>query len=157
MSRATKAILHHASDLSQEERHQYCPLGQDSWCGQKKDEANNKSTWQPRLSLPKPIFAVLKPTFDFLSSPALLEGCRNCLTQNQNESLHHLVWSIVPKDQYHSAPKVQLGINLGVLQFNQGMTRTAELLYDSLGMQVSESSQVCLQTLDAGRIRRAED
>ena len=65
-------------------------------------------------------FQELKPIFSRLADISLLASCGRGLTQNSNESLHRLVWSFVPKEQFNSPNEVQLGIDLGVLIYNVG-------------------------------------
>lgn len=121
MSTETKAILHH---YSEDADHTYCPNGINSWCKWKTDQETGDNTYTPVSNpLPAAVVQILKPVFDSLSDPNLLQGCKNCLTQNQNESLHHVVWGYAPKDQYHSAHEVDLAISLGVSTFNTGISK----------------------------------
>ena len=57
-------------------------------------------------------FQELKPIFSRLADISLLASCGRGLTQSCNESLHRLVWSFVPKEQFNSPNEVQLGIDL---------------------------------------------
>ncbi|XP_076082651.1 uncharacterized protein LOC143053758 [Mytilus galloprovincialis] len=44
----------------------------------------------------KVVVQILKPVFEKLSDEKLLTGAEKCLTQNQNESLHPVIWSYLP-------------------------------------------------------------
>jgi hypothetical protein len=100
MQKATQAILKHYTDPP---NHEDCPDGESSWCLKKRDAATGQHQYlPPKHPLAPAVVTVLKPVFDDLSRSTLLAGCVNCYTQNQNESFHHLLWSILPKDQFHS-------------------------------------------------------
>ena len=71
---------------------------------------------------------VLQPIFQRLSNPVLLEGSKDCFTQNPNESLHHLVWDKCPKSSFAGAATVEIAACLGMLEFNGGHHCYAELL-----------------------------
>ena len=70
-----------------------------------------------------PIVEVVKPVFDRLGDADFLAGCEKCLTQNPNESLHHVIWGLAPKEQYTSPRETSLAVGLGCLLFNSGIPR----------------------------------
>ena len=61
---------------------------------------------------------VLKPVFEKLSSLQLLQGAEKCLIQNK--SLHHVIWSCLPKGEYYSPSETELGTALAIGHFNDG-------------------------------------
>lgn len=153
MSTETKAILHH---YSEDADHTYCPNGINSWCKWKTDQETGDNTYTPVSNpLPAAVVQILKPVFDSLSDPNLLQGCKNCLTQNQNESLHHVVWGYAPKDQYHSAHEVDLAISLGVLTFNTGISKCMNIILPSSGLRFTEKMQHVFGKIDCVRIYEA--
>lgn len=158
MSQATKAILWHNTNFPPEERHQFCPTGESSWCKYQNDIAQNGvSTYVPKQKgLDIAVHDACLPTFKFLWSTDFLEGCKNCLTQNQNESLHHVVWSVVPKEQYHSANEVTVGINIGILMFNTGLQNTVQTILSTLNIKVSNRGLNILHRVDGDRIYRSQ-
>ena len=157
MSRASKAILWHNSEFPPEERHKYCPAKADTWCRWQKDVFDHGySEYIPRYKgLPKSIHQAILPTFEFLSSSDFLEGCKNCYTQNQNESLHHVIWSYVPKSQRHSSAEVSLGVNLGITAFNTGFKLTMCGVLDKLNISLSNRAKMLMANIDTKRIYRS--
>ena len=154
MSDATLAILYHYSEKAD---HSYCPKVKDSWCKWQSDVITGETTYTP-VSNPLPLAVVeqIKPVFEFLSNKKLLQGCVNCLTQNQNESLHHAVWRFVPKDQYHSSNEVEVGIRMGILKFNEGITKMSESMFDACGIKYTENMERQYYKMDKDRIYCAE-
>ena len=104
MVRATKAILYHSSQLyglahqqavdrvkdgrhdnihfydhdscpsSEEQRHQFCPIGMESWCKWQKDKAAGTKTYDPdKARIPHAIFHAVHDIIDSLSNRELLE------------------------------------------------------------------------------------
>ena len=122
MSKATHAILKHYSSTPENPRHEDCPQGASSWCSFNRDSATGESTHEPiKDPLPPAIIKVVQPIFDRLGSEQFLAGCENCLDQNNNESLHHVIWGMSPKEQFTSQEEASLAVSLGVLLFNNGM------------------------------------
>ena len=133
MSQATMAILKHYSDLPGDQQHEDCPERLDSWCKFKVDLARNDSniTFIPvKNPIAKALYDVLLPTFVALSDRRLLSACEQGKDQNANESLHAVIWNILPKEQFHSPHEVSLGINLAVMIFNNGQMRTMTEMLD---------------------------
>jgi hypothetical protein len=155
MCRQTMAILKHYSDLPREERHGDCPPGINSWCKHQQDLAREdgvttyKDTKHPFAPA---VYEVLLPMFTALSNKKLLEGCVQCLTQNANESLHHCIWNLVPKDTYHSPMEISLGINLAVSIFNDGQLSTMTAVMEHEYVTVSQQSIQTWASMDKKRI-----
>lgn len=151
MSRATWAILKHYADPAD---HYDCPEGADSWCKWQSDQATAQQTYQPVSNPLSPaIVERITPIFRDLANLSLLENCTKCMTQNANESLHHLIWGLVPKDQYNSPDKVHLGVHLGILFFNQGRLQSILDMFNMDGsLTLSQRSHLILQGIDTKRI-----
>lgn len=157
MAKATKAILYHYASSPENPQHDFCPEGPQSWCSYKRDVANGTSFHQPiKNPLPPAVVKVIKPVFDRLGDEKFLAGCERCATQNPNESLHHVVWGIAPKDQFTSQTENSAALNLGVLLFNTGMEMTCSLLLPMLGLTVSPPMLKAWERIDAARIYGAE-
>ena len=78
------------------------------------------------------------------------------MTQNANECLHSVIWSVVPKEQFHSNTEVELGICLGVLLFNQGWTRSNRKIFEELDMSIGKRSLVAWSKIDQKRLYKAD-
>ena len=96
-----------------------------------RDKATGQTTHVPiKDPLPEAVVKVMQPTFDRLGSEEFLVGCEKCLDQNNNESLHHVVWGMAPKEQYTSQQETSLAVSLGVLVFNNGSEETISKLIE---------------------------
>ena len=111
MAKATQAILYHYASTPEKPQHQHCPTGKPSWCSYQRDITTGKQTYQPiKKPLPPAVLKVVKPVFARLGDKKFLAGCEGCETQNQNESLHHVIWSFAPKDQSGLEKSTSLGL-----------------------------------------------
>jgi len=125
IAKATRAILKHYASSPENPQHKDCPTGKNSWCSFQKDIACNTSEHLPiKNPLPPAVVEVIQPVFDKLSSETFLAGCEWCLSQNTNECLHHVTWSMAPKEQYVSPQENHLAVCLSVLLFNAGAHST---------------------------------
>lgn len=62
------ATLFHCASTEQRPLHTYCPAGENSWCGSKRDQANTTSTYKHGKGVPLPVIAELKPVYARLKS-----------------------------------------------------------------------------------------
>ena len=75
MKKSIIAILYHCSENDdQDDRHKFCPRSADSWCSYQSDKHTGENTYKVHVSLPAAITDLLKPTFNELSSDALLQN-----------------------------------------------------------------------------------
>ncbi|EDW52717.1 GM19327 [Drosophila sechellia] len=84
----TFKMLLEAKPYGYDLRHEYCPPGEDSWCGWRKAEATGEEYTHPP-ALDEDVQQVLKPIYDDLTTEDLLERCTGANTQNNNESFNH--------------------------------------------------------------------
>ena len=105
-----------------------------SWCSYKQDQANGTSNYKPGAGLPLDIVAKLKPIYNDLSSPDLLDKCLHGKTQNQNESFNAMIWERIPKTTYVSFDQLQLGTYDSVANFNIGR-KASVLILSRLGIE----------------------
>ena len=99
--------------------------------------------------MPEAVVKVIQPTFDRLGYEEFLVGCESCLDQNNNESLHHAVWGMAPKEQYTSQQETSLAVSLGVLVFNNGMNDTVIKLLGSMDIPVHFDMKERCKQIDA--------
>ena len=97
MAKAVKATLLHCNSTDETPRHHLCPAGEKSWCKWQAAQAKGKEYHHHKAPIPESILQLLKPTYDRLGSPTLLEKCIDGYTQNANKSLHSVVWRLCPK------------------------------------------------------------
>ncbi|XP_013404174.1 uncharacterized protein LOC106169300 [Lingula anatina] len=150
MVRETQAITRHYSELAD---HSYCPEGESSWCKFQQDKACGTTTHREvEKPLPPAVIEVVQPIINELADPVLLAGCLRGLTQNQNESFHSTVWTMVPKDSYQSSNAVTLGLYMAVMYFNDGLCSSNEKLFHSAGIEFNKLTKNCFVKLDRIRI-----
>lgn len=70
--------------------------------------------------LPEMVMQEIKQTFRDLSDPALLEKCLRGRSQNPNESLNNVIWTIIPKRTFVGLITLHFGVSEAVLRFNEG-------------------------------------
>ena len=115
------SILFHYASTRDEPQHHFCPVGETSWCKWQADKASGTNNYRLlKNPLSSALVEVLKPVFEKLSSLQLLQGAEKCLIKNENESLHHVIWSYLPKGEYYSPSETELGTALAIEHFNDG-------------------------------------
>ena len=92
MQNALLAIWHHSQSTNDSPDHEFCPSGEDSWCGYQRDAALGTSDHEHSHPLPRAVADVIYPIFDDLSDRDLLRRCLHGGTQNQNEAINALIW-----------------------------------------------------------------
>ena len=157
MSKATQAISLHYSSTENKLQHQCCPTDPNSLCSFQRDLVWKTRDHRPiKDPFPAAVVKVIKSVFDKLADKIFLAGCESCLTQNADESLHHVIWGIAPKDQFTSQAENNIAVNLGVLLFNCGVEVTYSQLLPMLDVPVSESMLKAFRIIDNKRIYGAE-
>ena len=148
MAAVIEAALYHVASTDENPQHHFCPDGQDSWFGYKRDPESYKH----KNGIPKCIVDLIKPIFDDLSKPELLEKCTHGLTQNVNECLNGIIWKRCPKTTYVEQQTVALAAYLAVLKFNDGDVSFIKIFQDmdiTPGFFTSKGAQEC----DTSRIK----
>ena len=120
MKKAIHASLFHVASSEENNWHDHCPDGKESWCAFKSDKANGTSTYKPGKGLPLSIIKYVKPIYHELSDDKLLEKGFHGKTQNQNEAFNGMVWNRIPKSTYVGADQFNLGVFDAVANFNIG-------------------------------------
>ncbi len=148
MSKAVMSILLHYSDPAD---HSLCPPGPNSHCSYQRNPATHVPVKDP---LPPAVIDVIRPVFEDLSNPKLLEGCVSSQTQNANEALHSTIWRIIPKEQPHSATEIKFGTALGIMQFNCGVETTAKAVMSASGIPYGANSSELFTQITRKRTSR---
>lgn len=128
IKRAIWAILYHSASSEDNPQHQYCPEGETSWCGWQRDQAKGTNDYKHKSPLAPAVVEVIKPTFEALSADELLERCLEGATQNQNESLNSVVWSLCPKESFAGLTTVETACAMAVSRFNDGSHTSANIM-----------------------------
>ena len=115
MARATRAILKHYCNTNEKPQYEDCLTMPNSWCSFQKGKALHQNTYKPaKNAILVSIQKVIRPLLEKLSNSAFLSDCSNALTSNANESYHHVLLDLVPKEQYTSSEVIELAVQLGV-------------------------------------------
>lgn len=73
-----------------------------------------------------------------LTSKELLSRCVRGLTQNSNESLNSVVWSILSKSKHHGFSSVQGAAAAAAVYFNGGRTAVLEF-FEQGGIDINHN------------------
>ena len=122
MKKAVAAVVHHCSDAkTPEDRHKYCPQGDESWCGFVRNKGKGK-VYKPKISLPAEIRDIVKPVFGHtdLGADELLKKCLHGATQNVNEAINNVIWQKCSKRVFVGRSTLELGVYSAVIHFNKG-------------------------------------
>ena len=96
MSKAVLASLKHYCSTVENPQHEDCP----PWRSYQRDLATGSVTYkQVKSPLAPCIQNIVQPIFEKLGSESFLQGCKNVVTSNVNESFHHLLWNLAPKER----------------------------------------------------------
>ncbi|XP_077500045.1 uncharacterized protein LOC144110831 [Amblyomma americanum] len=134
MHNAVLATYHHVTSTDAETNHGLCPQGQESWCKYNQALAKNEPPPKHRYNLPKYVADALQPVFVRLSDRKLLERCQRGKMQNSNESLHSVIWSLVPKTKQASLFAVQSAVAEPVTRVNAGKEYATKAILQQLSV-----------------------
>lgn len=154
MAKACWAALLHKVALSPRQRHRFCPLGVESWCGWQREKGGAKEVYTPKDSLPEAIFEVIKPIWQQLCDKSLLERCLRGATQNRNEAWNGTLWAICPKTKFCGTQVVKLSAALACMKFNHGSVMFGRVL-TAMGITPGRYTDAHLADTDDARLKYA--
>ncbi|KAH7943394.1 hypothetical protein HPB52_007797 [Rhipicephalus sanguineus] len=131
MQRAVMASFHHVTSTDTDPHHDLCPEGVESWCRHDGSKANGVPPPKHKYNLPGYVANALLPVYQRLSQASLLQRCLGAKTQNESESLHPVLWSLMPKEQHASLIAVETALHEAVLRYNAGCYRATQELSSS--------------------------
>jgi hypothetical protein len=160
MRQSIMATLDHCTSTDLVPNHKHCPKGIKSWCFYQVAIADPKR-YDPPNKLPShadnihtplnpKVIQHLRPIYERLSQPDLLKRCLNHRTQNTNECLHSVIWSIVPKDLFLHYHRVIFGVSTAVMQFNKGMQSSQQQIIQ-VGLSPGQLSKNIQKSKDSLR------
>ena len=77
MAERIQTALYHVASTDDNPQHHLCPDGEEGWCGYKRE----KKSYKHKNGIPDCIVKEIKPIFDDLSDPDLLQKCTHGLTR----------------------------------------------------------------------------
>jgi len=92
---------------------------------------------------------------DTLTNTELLRRCLRGATQNANESINSIVWSILPKAKYHGHRSIRGAAAIASIFFNRGRSGLVKF-FDQIGIPITEELLDALLGKDFKRIENAE-
>ena len=146
------AGLKHSASSDEQPQHQDCPGKEDTWYKFKKAQRNGK-VYGHKNPLPEAIITEIERMYERLSKQDLLEGCLGGDTQNNCESLNHLIWARYPKTI--ASGRDTLAAAGAVLGFNDG-TITISSILESFGIEPGHNTMSALSKFDKNRIRQSK-
>ncbi|KAK3751422.1 hypothetical protein QZH41_018769 [Actinostola sp. cb2023] len=157
MAKAVRTILKHYSSSEGNRMHEDCPPGSSSWCSYQRDlDAGTDLHREIHNPLPPTVVEVIQPLFERWGDEAFLVGCEKCYTQNNNESLHHVIWGMAPKDAYNFPYEIDVAITLGMLQLNHGFTHTYKELLTRLELDMPSQMRASWEKIDQAAYRSSD-
>ncbi|CAN8019459.1 unnamed protein product, partial [Ixodes persulcatus] len=135
MHKAVMATYHHVTSNDVKSNHSLCPTGEQSWCKQNAAKAKEEPVPKHHYNLPDHVCTALLPVYTRLADKKLLQRCQRGKTQNSNESLHSVIWSLAPKDQNASLFTVEAAVAEATLRFNVGSQRASRAILEELNVK----------------------
>ncbi len=80
------AGMYHSASMDENPQHQFCPNDEQTWCKYHRSVMDGKD-YHHSNPLPLAIVKVVKPVYDRLTKPAILDGCLGGYSQNNCEAL----------------------------------------------------------------------
>ena len=170
MAKAIWASLCHLGSTDDKPMHMFCPEGKGSWCRWQRlasvesedGDSDSNTSVEPlepyvhRNSIPPAIMDVIKPIYvDVLTNIDLLQRCLRGATQNQNEILNGLIWSLCPKKGFCGPSVAEMSTYLAVAHFNNGAVSPLAVLRE-MACEEGYFTERQLRLQDAVRVQKAE-
>ncbi|KAK8762919.1 hypothetical protein V5799_034471 [Amblyomma americanum] len=155
MQKAVMATFYHVTSTDERPRHELCPQGPQSWCQHQAAEAEGKPLPSYKYQLARHVTDALLPVYRRLSDVQLLSRCLGKKTQNAAESLHSVIWSLLPKDKNASLTATETALNEAVCKFNAGTRRAYTEYCSTLGLQTGQHALRRAAEKDALQKRKA--
>ena len=146
MKKRIFSILYHLCSTDNDPKHVHCPPGEKSWCFWQRALAKGVAPGKHKEheTLPPEIGKKMVPIFHRLTEEKLLSRCTLNRTQNNNESLHSLVWSFCPKRNFVGRMTIENAVCMAILQFSMGSNFKdvlCKMLGFSPGVYLKQSSK----------------
>ncbi|GFX45851.1 uncharacterized protein TNCV_934901 [Trichonephila clavipes] len=103
------------------------------------------------MNLPNSIINSVKRIYKKLCDQNILRKCLHGKSQNCNESLNNVVWSIIPKGNFVEKQTLRLRNYIAIILFNSGFAGILPLL-QKLGMKLCSEMKGYFWYLDKTRI-----
>ncbi|KAH7964770.1 hypothetical protein HPB49_001251 [Dermacentor silvarum] len=156
MHNAVWATFYHITSTDERPNHSFCPRGLTSWCKHNSAMAKNEPPPKSRYNVPEAVSSALRPIFERLADKKLLQQCMRGQTQNANEALHSVIWSLAPKDKNASLFAVEAAVAEAVIRFNLGTHETSSSILKELQLEQTFQGSKRITEKDCRRTAGAE-
>lgn len=137
------------------QNHALCPRDGTTWCKFNLAKLQRKTyDHTEHFHLPVNIMSFIKPIFQDLAKPELLEKCLQGRTQNVN-ALNNVIWTYVPKKVFVGIDTLKFGVYEAVTTFNDGHIGKW-MLFKEIGLRPGKHFTNMMKVLDRRRIAKAE-
>lgn len=157
MKKAIWATLKHKASTNEKPQHEDCPQGEDSWCSWQQAKARgNLSDYEHKPALSSDVLNAITPLYEDLSNDNLLTRCVGGYTQNSNESLNAMIWSLAPKQTFSGAKTVDIASYCAPSIFNEGFSSLLKIM-DIMNVKIGPNAFNLCKTVDERRISQANE
>jgi len=155
MRKEIYATLYHKISTDEKPQHDRCPVGADSWCSWQKAKASHTlEIYTHKPAMPMHVFDAVQKIYEDLTREDLLSRCLGGFTQNANESLNAVVWSIAPKAISSGKSVVDIATNIAIITYNCGFGGLLDVM-STLQLKInSELYNFCME-VDQRRVKAA--
>lgn len=105
-------------------------------------------------AMPLLVFNAVQKIYEDLTREELLSRCLGGFTQNANESLNSVVWSIAPKAISSGKAVVDIATNVAVITYNGGFSSLLDVV-STLELKISPELHNYAMEIDQHRVRAA--
>ena len=160
MRDAILATFDHAISTDEKPQHDRCPVGADSWCFYQKALATGQEPGPHRTNVGTPLSSDVaehvKGVYTRLAHIDLLERCKLGKTQNNNESVHSVIWNKCPKTSFVGLERVVSATCSAVSEFNVGVEVTMKNLCDVMQVPSGVHLLASAEKTDRRRLSQAK-
>ena len=121
------------NDIPLSEQHNKCPKDVNSWCKYWVSIETGQYQYSGSQRLPSVFLKELEAIFNRLSNDEPLKRYLMGLTQNQNEAINNVLWSICLKTKLCGLQKVLLAVSETIMKFNMDASSRA-LIMEAVGI-----------------------
>ncbi|XP_076248018.1 uncharacterized protein LOC143187664 [Calliopsis andreniformis] len=156
MRNAILATYYHKCSTDESPQHNYCPVGETSWCSWQRATAKSiLHEYRHKTPLQKDVQVAIYPVYEHLSDETLLARCVGGYTQNSNESLNAKIWKIAPKIYFSGAETVEIAAYIALATYNDGNKALLSIMRE-LELAVGSKARSMCEKLDQRRLSAAD-
>lgn len=151
MKNAIWSTFFHKISTDTNPQHQFCD---ESWCSYLKAKSTGNEFEHPN-PLPDIVQKAIKPVYVDLTAPNLLERCEGGFTQNNNESLNSVIWSIARKTHFCGKKTIDFAAYTATSLFNDGYSSLL-LMMQLMNIEIGPNAQDLCSKYDKDRIAKSD-